>query len=134
MSTRPSPVELGYLVAPLEVGSTLHRWYPVTVELLTDHVPNYPPVLMTPELIAMLEDAAADLVRPLLAPGAASVGTWIGVHHTGAARLDDQVRVTATVIAVDGRKLRYDVAAHVGERRIGHGEVGFTLIRPGADS
>jgi predicted thioesterase len=130
VSTRSSPVERGYLVAPLEVGATLHRWFTVTADMLTDHVPNYPPVLMTPDLIAMLEDTAAELVRPLLAPGAAAVGTWIGVRHTGAARLDDRVQVAATVTAVDGRRLHYDVAAHVGERCIGHGEVGFTLIRP----
>jgi predicted thioesterase len=76
----------------------------------------------------MLEDTAADLLRPLFAPGAASVGTWIGVRHTGAAVLGERVTVHATVAAARGRRVMFDVRASAGDRPIGDGQVAQTLI------
>ena len=119
----------GYLSRPLAVGSRLDRTFTIEAPMLTHHVPGRPGLLMTPNLIGLLEEVAAQLVRPLLAPGAAAVGTWIGVHHTGAAFLADELAVGATVTEVKGRRIRYDVHARVGERQVGHGEVGFTLVR-----
>jgi predicted thioesterase len=125
----PDPVELGFLIGPMPPGTRSRLRFPVTESMLTHHIPGRGGVLTTPNLVAILEEAAADIVRPLLADGAAAVGTWVGVHHTGAAGLAETVEVTATVRSVDGRLLGFDVSAVVGTRRIGHGDIGFTLVR-----
>jgi predicted thioesterase len=119
----------GYLSAPLEVGTRLDAAFVLDEAMLTHHVPGRPGLLMTPNLIALLEETAARIVRPHLSPGAAAVGTWVGVHHTGTATLGESVAVSATVTSVRGRRIGYDVTARVGERRVGHGEIGFTLVR-----
>ena len=125
----PDPVELGFLTGPMPPGTQSRRHFPVSEAMLTHHIPGRGGVLTTPNLVAILEETAADIVRPLLADGAAAVGTWIGVHHTGTAGLDETVEVAATLRTVDGRLLGFDVAAVVGERRVGHGDIGFTLVR-----
>jgi predicted thioesterase len=119
----------GLLTVVPERGESIHRRFAVAAPMLTDHVPGRPAVLTTPDLIAFLEDTAADLLRPRFAPGVSSVGTWIGIRHTGPARLGDHVDVTAEVLEVRGRRFTFDVRAHVGGREIGTGQVGQTLIR-----
>ncbi|GLY24635.1 hypothetical protein [Micromonospora sp. NBRC 101691] len=113
-------------VAP---GDRTRRSFDVGAEMLTGHVPGAPSVLSTPALIRILEDTAADVLRPRFAPGAASVGTWIGVHHRAPAVAGEQVDVVATVATVTGRRITFDVTASVGDRTIGDGQVTQTLIR-----
>jgi predicted thioesterase len=118
----------GMLSAPPNPGDATRRDFTVEATMTTDHVAGRAPVLATPALIAMLEDTAADLLRPLFTPGASSVGTWIGVRHTGAAALGEQVTVHAAVAATRGRRVTFDVRASVGHRPIGDGQVTQTLV------
>lgn len=119
------------LVSPVpERGESIRRRFEVVASMLTDHVPGRDPVLTTPDLILMLEDTAADLLRPRFAPGVSSLGTWIGIRHTGPAWRGEHVDVTAEVLLVHGRRFTFDVHARVGDREIGIGQVGQTLIRP----
>lgn len=118
----------GMLSGVVRRGAATRREFTVEAAMTTDHVAGREPVLATPALIAMLEDTAADLLRPLFTPGAASVGTWIGVRHTGAALLGERVTVHATVAAARGRRVTFDVRAGVGDRPIGDGQVAQTLI------
>ncbi|MEU4568947.1 hypothetical protein [Micromonospora sp. NPDC023956] len=110
-------------------GDRTHRSFDVGGEMLTGHVPGAPAVLSTPALIGLLEDTAADILRPRFTPGAASVGTWIGVHHRAPALAGDRVDVVATVATVTGRHITFDVTASVDGRTIGDGQVTQTLIR-----
>ena len=64
-------------------GAACTRHFAVTPAVTTDHVPGAAPVLSTPAMIAFMEDTAADVLRPHFAPATASLGTWIGVRHTG---------------------------------------------------
>lgn len=114
-------------------GVSCTRIFTVTADLTTDHVPDAAPVLSTPALIACLEDTAADALRPHFAPGTASLGTWIGVRHTGPAHTGERFVVTATIADVRGRRYLFDVHATLDGRRIGDGQVAQTLIsRPAA--
>jgi len=118
------------LVDPVPApGDRVRRRFEVTASMLTDHVPGRDPVLTTPDLIAFLEDTAADVLRPRFTAGVSSLGTWIGIRHTGPARRGEHVDVTAEVLLVRGRAFTFDVRAHVGDREIGIGQVGQTLIR-----
>jgi predicted thioesterase len=123
------PTELGYLSQPLPPGTRSEFDYPVMAGQLTDHIPGRAGVLTTPELVALLEETAAKMVRPRLAPGAASVGVRVDIHHTGAAFLDETVHVDAVLTHTEGRRLFFDVSASVDERTIGHGLIGFALVR-----
>jgi predicted thioesterase len=118
----------GMLSATPGPGDAARRDFTVEAAMTTDHVAGRAPVLSTPALIAMLEDTAADLLRPLFTPGAASVGTWIGVRHTGAAVPGEKVTVHAVVAAARGRRVTFDVRASVGDRPVGDGQVAQTLV------
>ena len=128
---RPRRDAAELLTIPVTPGESIHRRYEVTESMLTDHVPNRPPVLTTPDLIALVENTAADLLRPRFVPGAASVGTWIGVRHTGPARLGEWLDVEAHVADVRGRRVLFDVRAAVADRPVGDGQIAQTLIRTG---
>ncbi|MET7402469.1 hypothetical protein ABZS66_54205 [Dactylosporangium sp. NPDC005572] len=124
---RPAPHDL--LRTGLGPGATCTRTFVVTDDATTDHVPGAVPVLSTPSLIAYLEDTAADVLRPHFGPATASLGTWIGVRHTGPARTGDEVLVTAVLAEVRGRRYLFDVEATVAGRPIGDGQVAQTLVR-----
>jgi predicted thioesterase len=119
------------LTSPVRVGEQMERSFDVVAHMLTGHVPGAPSVLSTPALIALLEDTAADVLRPRLAPGAAGVGTWIGVRHRAPALAGQRVDVRAVVASVNGRHVTFDVSARVAGRTIGDGQVTQTLIRGG---
>lgn len=128
-ATTPTPTD-ALLTTPVRPGDRTQRDFEVDARMLTDHVPGAVPVMTTPTLIRLIEDTAADVLRPRFVPGAASLGTWIGVRHTGAATLGDRVRVSAVVADVRGRQIIFDVRAWVGEHRpVGDGQVTQTLIR-----
>jgi predicted thioesterase len=109
-------------------GASCTRTFTVTADLTTDHVPDAEPVLSTPALVAAMEDTAADVLRPHFAPATASLGTWIGVRHTGPAHTSQQFLVTAAIADVRGRRYLFDVHATLDGRPIGDGQVAQTLI------
>jgi predicted thioesterase len=49
------------------------------------------------------------------------VGTAINIEHTAASPLGAEITATATIIAVDGRKVEFEVAASDGKGEIGRG-------------
>lgn len=116
------------LRADLGPGASCTRTFTVTAAQTTGHVPGTEPVLSTPSLIACLEDTAADVLRPHFAPAAASLGTWIGVRHTGPAHTGQEFVVTAVIADVRGRRYLFDVRATLDGRPIGDGQVAQTLI------
>jgi predicted thioesterase len=109
-------------------GAAYTRLFPVTKDVTTDHVPGADPVLSTPSMIAFMEDTAADILRAHFAPATASLGTWIGVRHTGPANIGQSAIVTAVLAEVRGRRYLFDVRATVDGREIGAGQVAQTLI------
>ncbi|WP_433220150.1 thioesterase family protein [Dactylosporangium sp. CS-047395] len=112
----------------LRPGVQYTRLFAVTKDVTTDHVPDAEPVLSTPSLIAFMEDTAADILRAVFAPGTASLGTWIGIRHSGPASAGQSVTVTAVLADVRGRRYLFDVRATVDGREIGDGQVAQTLI------
>jgi predicted thioesterase len=69
------------------------------------------PVLATPRLLAWLEAATVAAVADALPAGSTSVGTRVEVEHLAASRVGAAVRLTASLAHVDGRLLRFEVAA-----------------------
>jgi len=73
-------------------------------------------VLATPRIIAWLEAATVAALDGALPDGATSVGTRIDVDHRAATPVGGVVTATASLSHVDGRLLRFEVAA---EHRLG---------------
>lgn len=88
------------------------------------------PVLATPAMVAMMENAAMNAVAELLEDGETTVGSMINTTHARPSAIGAEITVTATLVAVDGRKLTFDVMAKDGENTIGEGEhVRFVVDR-----
>lgn len=69
------------------------------------------PVLGTPRLLAWLEAATCAAVADRLSGAETSVGTRVEVAHRAASPVGAVVRATATLTAVEGRTLAFDVEA-----------------------
>jgi fluoroacetyl-CoA thioesterase len=65
----------------------------------------------TPELVRDIEHACRDLLLEHADMGEDSVGIEIAVRHTAPTLLGMTVEITPTVIAVEGRKVTFDVVA-----------------------
>jgi fluoroacetyl-CoA thioesterase len=79
------------------------------------------PVFSTPSLVGLMETAAMEALRDRLSDGETTVGTRIEVSHLAATPLGVEVRADATLTAVDGRRLTFDLVAWDSAQRIGEG-------------
>ena len=80
------------------------------------------PVFATPCMIALMEQAAAELVQTVLDDGSTTVGIQMNVSHLAATAVGATVTATAKVTAVDGRKIDFEVTAFDSAGMIGKGE------------
>lgn len=79
------------------------------------------PVLATPQMVALMENAAMLAVAQQLEASETTVGTQIAVSHVRASKVGAEVRATARLTAIDGRRLDFEVEAYDGETLIGQG-------------
>lgn len=79
------------------------------------------PVLATPRLVALLEEAAVAALAGTLEEGATSVGTHIAIDHLAASFLSAPVRATAEVTEIDPRSVSFRLTAHEGDRVVAIG-------------
>ncbi len=79
------------------------------------------PVFSTPMLIALLENAAVDALRPVLREGQTSVGTRLDVRHLAPTPPGMRVRAFAELVRVEGRVLTFNVWAEDETEKIGEG-------------
>ncbi len=80
-----------------------------------------PPVLATPVMILLMENAALNAVRPYLEPGESVVGTGVNLRHLAATPVGHQVVAEAWVTKVDGRRIEFKVSARDEIEEIGSG-------------
>jgi fluoroacetyl-CoA thioesterase len=79
------------------------------------------PVLATPVMINLMEQAALAAAEHLLPPGHQSLGIQLDVRHFAATPVGMRVRAVAELIAVDGRTLTFRVEARDEKEPIGGG-------------
>ena len=80
------------------------------------------PVLATPAMIALMENAAMNAVAPALPDDQTTVGSPMNASHLKPTAVGDTVEATATLVAVEGRKLTFRVETHDSEGVIGEGD------------
>lgn len=69
-------------------------------------------VFATPWMIGLMEEAAQTSVLPYLEEGQATVGTHLDVSHDAATPIGMKVWAESELIAVEGRKLVFNVSAY----------------------
>jgi len=78
-------------------------------------------VFATPALVALMEQAACNAVAACLDEESTSVGTLVNITHDAATGMGKKVTATATLTAVEGRKLVFEITAADEDKQIGKG-------------
>lgn len=96
----------------IEVGTTNEMTWTVEREHLASAFGSgLVEVLATPVLVGFCEECARTMVDRLLPPGRKTVGTSIRLDHLAATPLGMRVTVTATLVEIDRRRLRFEIEA-----------------------
>lgn len=78
-------------------------------------------VFATPAMCALMEEAAQAAVQPYLESGEGTVGISLSITHEAPSPLGATITAKATVSAVEGRKITFDIEASDGIGVIGRG-------------
>jgi predicted thioesterase len=79
------------------------------------------PVLATPMMMALMENAAMLAVKEELPEGSTTVGGHIESSHLKPSKVGDVVRATAEVTKVDVKKIEFKISAYSGDILLGEG-------------
>src|ERR1017187_5505437 len=105
---------------PIPVGATGS----FSLVVMPDHLANrfkdatLPPVLATPVMIMVMENAAINAIKPYLDAGESALGTRVDVRHLAATPAGRRVTGEATVINVDGRRIEVSIRATDGTEEL----------------
>ena len=80
------------------------------------------PVLGTPVMITLIEEAALACVEHALPAGHQSLGTHLDVSHVAATPVGMRITAEAELVGIDGRRLVFAVRARDEIETIGEGE------------
>jgi fluoroacetyl-CoA thioesterase len=80
-----------------------------------------PPVLATPVMIMVMENAALNAIKPYFDTGESALGTRIDIAHLAATPVGRSVTGHAEVTRVEGRRIEFRVRATDGDEEIGSG-------------
>lgn len=106
--------------SPLQAGMT----HQITLKTTPEHsarnfYPNLPDVFATPLLGGYMERVAAELIDEHLEAGQQSVGISMNLKHLAATPLGMEIRITAIITAIEGRKLTFSLEAFDELEKIG---------------
>jgi fluoroacetyl-CoA thioesterase len=95
----------------------------VRPEHLADHFKDamLPPVLATPVMIMVMENAALNALKAFLEPGESAVGTRVDIRHLAPTPAGARVTGEARVTEVEGRRIAFEVRARDEREEIGAG-------------
>ncbi|MBW1842225.1 MAG: thioesterase family protein [Deltaproteobacteria bacterium] len=104
----------------LNVGMTHEIERETTEDMSAQKVfPHVPDVYATSVMVGHMEEVCADMVHPHLGEGEQTVGIGMKFSHTAATPLGMNVRFTAKLIEIDGRKLVFEVEGFDAADKIG---------------
>ena len=101
------------------IGTSLRKTFLTTPDMGTAHTGAA--VLATPAMIALMEVASLEAVKPFLEEGEQTVGTMVHVWHRAASKIGETVEVDARLIERDRRKLLFEVKATCAGKLLGEG-------------
>jgi predicted thioesterase len=86
------------------------------------------PVLATPRLVALCEEATCLAVADDLAPGTTSVGKRVQFDHLVPVGVGGSVRAEATLDRIEGRRLSFTVSVSDGSGLVAAGKVSRVMV------
>jgi predicted thioesterase len=123
---RPDGTEETMHDAAINVGDTAEAGFTVTyadtaAALSISTEDSFPEVFATARMVAIMELAAARVLRPHLLDGELSVGVSLDVRHTAATPVGSTVKAIATYLGPEGKLFRFKVEAFDDAGPIGEG-------------
>jgi fluoroacetyl-CoA thioesterase len=102
----------------------------ITSEHLADRFKDamLPPVLATPVMIMVMENAALNAMKPYLDASESALGTRVDVRHLAPTPAGRRVIGEAEITEVDGRRITFTIRAKDGTEVIGIGTHERTII------
>ncbi|OUR69948.1 thioesterase [Bermanella sp. 47_1433_sub80_T6] len=82
---------------------------------------NFPEVFATSRMVALMELAAARLMKPLLGVGELSVGVNVNVNHIAATPNNEMVQSIATFKGMEGKLYKFQVDLYDNGGKAGSG-------------
>ena len=86
------------------------------------------PVLATPRVIALCEQAAFTAVAPDLAPGQTTVSMKVQIDHLAPSAIGQTVTAEAVVERIQGRRIMFTVSVHDDHGLIAVGRVTRVVV------
>lgn len=100
----------------LEIGSQASIEYKVlnkdlaqNLEISSDD--NFPPVMATARMVALMECSAAKVLKPIIGEGMLSVGVEVNVKHMAPTLEGDIAISTATFVGMEGKLYKFEIEA-----------------------
>ncbi len=78
-------------------------------------------VISTPRMIALMEENARKLLDEYLPPAYTSVGYHVDIYHKAPALQGSRLTIRATVLEINGRRVKFHVEATMENKTIGEG-------------
>jgi fluoroacetyl-CoA thioesterase len=106
----------------IEVGGTYQSQTRVEEWMTAEKAGNKGvPVLSTPMLMQLVEEAAMQCVAPALDPDEITLGTHVDLAHIAATPVGLIVRTEVEILKVDGRRIEYAFTAFDEREKIAEG-------------
>lgn len=86
------------------------------------------PVLATPRLLALAEEATVAAVAGALAPGSTTVGQRVTLEHRAPTPVGETVRAEAVLVKVDGSSLGFRVRVTGGDEPVAEATVTRVIV------
>ena len=86
------------------------------------------PVLATPRIVALCEEAAVAAVEGLLGPGETTVSMRVQLDHLSPTPVGQTVQADAKLAKVEGRRLKFSVSVHDDRGLVAAGKVTRVVV------
>lgn len=87
----------------------------------SEHGDQFPAVLATARMVALMETAAARVLQPLLGPGELSVGVTVDITHSAPTPAGALVIATARYTGREGKLFAFEISARDEAGEVGNG-------------
>lgn len=116
-----SKLEITYKVKPKDLAK----------ELSDDPEDDFPEVFATSRMVALMELAAARLMKPVLSDGELSVGVNVNVTHLAATPSGEEVKAVAIYTGMKDNLFKFDVELHDKGGKVGVGTHTRAVVKTG---
>lgn len=118
----------------LEIGTREELMYVVQSKDLADNLSidkqdEFPEVLATSRMIALMEVVAARLMKPLLKNNELSVGINVAVSHLAATPTNQQIKAVAKFVGMKGKLYEFEVELYDKGGKVGCGSHTRAIVR-----